>query len=73
MVYVGMYICGESEGIYCCEFDLESGEFSDLELVVKVMNFFFVVIYDNGKFFYVVSEISNFDGCLIGGVSVYWI
>lgn len=64
--YVGIYIKGGSEGIYCFEFDIEVKQFSQLKFAVKFGNLIYVILnFDNSMLYF----IEKVDGK--GGVAVY--
>lgn len=64
-LYVGTYTNGSSEGIYKLEFNLKTGELSNLQLAVATENPSFIAYSPNKKYLYAVSE------SLGGSVSAY--
>jgi 6-phosphogluconolactonase len=70
-VYFGTYSGAMSKGIYHSTLDLTSGQLSAPELSADVKNPSFVAIHPTGKFLYAVSEISDFQGKPLGGVSAF--
>lgn len=72
-VYVGTYTREDSQGIYRCVLDKETGELSEPRLVAEATNPSFVAIHPNHRYLYAVSEIGSIDGKPTGGVSAYTI
>lgn len=70
-VYIGTYTGAQSQGIYHATLDLTSGQLSAPQLAAEVKNPSFVAIHPNRKFLYAVSEISDFQGKPLGGVSAF--
>ncbi len=52
---VSTYTDETSEGIYCFDFDIETGEISSQKLVAKLTNTSFLSYSTNRKFLYAVS------------------
>ena len=73
LVYVGTYTRGDSEGIYVCRLNLDTGVLSAPRLAANVVNPSFVAIHPTGKYLYCVSEISDFNGKKAGGVTSFTI
>ena len=70
-VFFGTYTGGESQGIYKCNLDTETGALSDLTLAAETVNPSFLAIHPSGKFLYAVGEISDFDGRKAGAVTAF--
>ena len=70
-VYFGTYSSDLSKGIYLSTFDSSTGQLSAPELAAEAMNASFVAIHPNRKFLYSVSEISDYQGKNVGGVSAF--
>lgn len=66
-LYVGTYTNGTSEGIYRLQFNIKTGELSNLQLAFATENPSFIAYSPNKKFLYAVSE------SLGGSVSSYQI
>ena len=69
--YVGTYTDGDSEGIYRCRFDAETGAVEVLGATGGVQNPSFLAIEPSGRYLYSTSETSEFDGEPGGGVYAY--
>jgi len=72
-VYFGTYTNETTKGIYLSTLDTATGKLSPAELAGEVKNPSFVAIHPSRKFLYAVSEISDFDGKRVGGVSAFQI
>ena len=72
-VYFGTYTNETTKGIYLSTLDTATGKLSPAELAGEVKNPSFVSIHPSRKFLYAVSEISDFDGKRVGGVSAFQI
>ena len=70
-VYFGTYTGAMSKGIYHSTLDLASGQLSPPQLAAEIKSPSFVAIHPNRKFLYAVSEISDFQGKPLGGVSAF--
>ena len=70
-VYFGTYTGAMSKGIYHSTLDLASGQLSPPQLAAEIKSPSFVAIHPNRKFLYAVSEISDFQGKALGGVSAF--
>lgn len=70
-VYIGTYTGGDSQGIYVCVLDLESGELSQPKLAAETTNPSFLAIHPSRRFLYAVGEIADFRGQKSGGVSAF--
>lgn len=73
LVYFGTYTRGSStsEGIYVSTLDTATGFLSPPKLAAKVANPSFVAVHPNGAALYSVSEIADFDGKKVGGVTAF--
>ncbi|MFG6687235.1 lactonase family protein [Mariniflexile sp. HNIBRBA6329] len=58
-LYVGTYTDGSSEGIYKFDFNLKTGELSNLQLAIATENPSFIAYSPNKKYLYAVSESSG--------------
>ena len=70
-VYFGTYSGAMSKGIYHSTLDLGTGQLSPPQLAAEIKNASFVAIHPSRKFLYAVSEISDFQGKPLGGVSAF--
>ena len=70
-VYFGTYTGPLSKGIYHSTLDLASGQLSRPQLSAEIKSPSFVGIHPSRKFLYAVSEISDFQGKPLGGVSAF--
>ena len=70
-VYFGTYTGTVSKGIYHSTLDLASGQLSPPQLAAEIKSPSFVAIHPSRKFLYAVSEISDFQGKPLGGVSAF--
>ena len=70
-LYVGTYTSGESEGIYLCEMDSETGALTRKGVTQDVVNPSFLAIHPTRKYLYAVNEIGNFQGEPSGAVSAF--
>lgn len=70
-VYFGTYTSEPSKGIYLSTLDVKTGKLSPAELAGEERNPSFVAIHPTEKFLYSVSEISDFEGRRVGGVTAF--
>lgn len=70
-VYLGTYTGPLSKGIYHSTLDLASGQLSPPQLSAEINSPSFVAIHPSRQFLYAVSEISDFQGKPLGGVSAF--
>ncbi len=70
-VYVGTYTSGESEGIYVCHMDPDTGALSLSSVTGGIKNPSFLAIAPGGRHLYAVSEIGDVQGPPQGGVSAF--
>lgn len=71
-VYVGTYTSNsKSEGIYVCNFDLETGKITLLSTARDVPDPSFLTIDRSGKYLYAVNELLEFEGKPSGSVSSF--
>jgi len=68
-VYVGTYTRGESQGIYLCELDLQTGALGLLGLAGESKNPSFLAIHPNRRFLYAVSEVDEYVASKGGAVA----
>ncbi len=71
LVYLGTYTNGESKGIYRSTLDEATGKLSDPVLAAELENPSFLVVSQNQKYLFAVSETDQFKGEDGGGVSSY--
>lgn len=70
-VYFGTYTSEHSKGIYLSTLDVKTGKLAPAELAGEERNPSFVAIHPSQRFLYSVSEISDFGGKRVGGVSSF--
>ena len=70
-LYVGTYTDETSEGIYCYDFNPETGEISNQKLAAKVTNPSFLSYSTNRKFLYAVNEVADFENTNSGSVTAF--
>lgn len=56
LLYIGTYTRGESQGIYRCSFDFETGELENLGLSAETPSPSFLKLHPTGAFLYAVNE-----------------
>ena len=70
-VFVGTYTQTESEGIYTCRFDSDSGALEPVSVATGAGNPSFLALHPNKQFIYAASEVEQFDGKSQGAVYAY--
>jgi len=70
-VYFGTYTNETTKGIYLSVFDPATGTLAPAELAAEIKNPSFVAIHPSRKLLYSVSEVADFDGKPVGGVSAF--
>ena len=70
-VYFGTYSSEHSQGIYLSTLDVKTGKLAPAELAGEERNPSFLAIHPTQRFLYSVSEISDFEGKNVGGVSAF--
>lgn len=71
-LFVGTYTTNtKSEGIYVCNFDLETGDLKLKQTVRDVVDPSFLTLSRNGKFLFAVSELVEYEGKPSGSVSSF--
>ena len=70
-VYVGTYTFGDSDGIYLCRFDTETGALGAPEFVAAADNPTFLAVHPNGKWVYGISEVRDHGGQSGGAVQAF--
>lgn len=70
-LYIGTYTNGDSEGIYRCAFDDETGALEVKGVAGPIDNPSFLAVHPSGRSLYSVSETSEFEGAAGGGVYAY--
>lgn len=71
MFYVGTYTRGDSQGIYRCRFNAETGAIEVLGATEGIQNPSFLAIDPSRRYLYATSETSEFEGEPGGGVYTY--
>lgn len=69
--YVGTYTNGESQGIYLCELNANTGAIENLGLAGECKNPSFLAIRPDGRFLYAVSEVSDGPERGAGGLAAF--
>jgi len=70
-IYIGTYTSGESEGIYKCSFNINTGKLSGLKLVAKRTNPSFLAISPDKKTLFCVNETMTYNDKPGGSVSAF--
>lgn len=70
-LYIGTYTDGESEGIYCYNYNPESGGLVLKNVTPNKENPSFLAIHPNGQFLYAVSETNDYQKKDSGSVTAY--
>lgn len=70
-VYVGTYTGPASKGIYVLRFDQSTGKATSLGVAGETSNPSFLAPAANGKYFYVVNEVADYQGQKSGAVSAF--
>ena len=70
-VFVGTYTQTESEGIYTCRFDGDSGALEPVSVATGPGNPSFLALHPNKRFIYAASEVHEFAGRSQGAVYAY--
>ena len=70
-VFIGTYTNGDSEGIYSCRFDSESGALDSYRLAAKTDSPSFLALHPNERFLYAVNETQEFEGEKSGSVTAF--
>ena len=70
-LYVGTYTDETSEGIYCYDFNTETGDINNQKLAAKIANPSFLSYSANRNFLYAVSEVADFENTNSGFVSAF--
>lgn len=70
-LYIGTYTNGNSEGIYRCTFDTETGALAVDGVTGLIENPSYLAAHPSGRYLYAVSETSEFEGQPGGGVYAY--
>ncbi|MEX0600670.1 MAG: beta-propeller fold lactonase family protein, partial [Rhodothermales bacterium] len=70
-LYIGTYTRDESEGIYRCVFDDETGALEVRGVTGLIENPSFLAAHPSGRYLYAVSETTEFEGQPGGGIYAY--
>lgn len=71
-LYIGTYTHKESQGIYRCQFDPETGKLSEPELAAEAASPSFLRFHPDGSVLYAVNETESWEGqANSGGISAY--
>lgn len=70
-LYVGTYTGVDSEGIYCYDFNTETGKLTNKKLAIKIENPSFLSFSSDRKNLYAVSEVADFNNTNSGFVSAF--
>ena len=71
IVFVGTYTHTESQGIYTCRFDSNTGALEQVSVASGAGNPSFLALHPNKRFLYAASEVHEFDGKPQGAVFAY--
>ena len=71
LVFVGTYTQTDSQGIYTCRFDSDSGALEQVSVVTGAGNPSFVALHPSKRYLYAASEVMEFDGKEQGAVYAY--
>ena len=71
LVFIGTYTHSNSDGIYVCQFDDETGELEPLSIISGAENPSFLAVHPTRRFLYATSEVGQFDGASQGGLYAY--
>ena len=71
IVFVGTYTHTDSQGIYTCRFDTDSGALEPMSVETGAGNPSFLALHPNKRFLYAASEVHEFDGKKQGAVYAY--
>ncbi|ATB33435.1 lactonase family protein [Melittangium boletus] len=70
-LYVGTYTSGDSEGIYLCKLDMETGALERVGVTRDVVEPSYLALDPKGQYLYAVNELTDFGGQPSGAVSAF--
>ena len=71
IVFIGTYTHTDSQGIYTCPFDSDSGALEQVSVATGAGNPSFLALHPSKRFLYAASEVHEFDGKEQGAVYAY--
>ena len=71
IVFIGTYTHTDSQGIYTCRFDSDSGALEQVSIATGAGNPSFLALHPSKRFLYAASEVHEFDGKEQGAVYAY--
>ena len=71
LVFIGTYTHTDSQGIYTCRFDRDSGALEQVSVATGAGNPSFVALHPSKRYLYAASEVMEFDGKEQGAVYAY--
>ena len=71
IVFIGTYTHTDSQGIYTCRFDSDSGALERVAVATGPGNPSFLALHPSKRFLYAASEVHEFDGKIQGAVYAY--
>ena len=71
IVFVGTYTHTDSQGIYTCRLDNDTGALAPVSVASEAANPSFLALHPNKRFIYAVSEVEEFHGEKQGAVYAY--
>ena len=71
IVFIGTYTQTDSQGIYTCRFDDDTGALEQVSFATGAGNPSFLALHPNKRFLYAASEVHEFDGKEQGAVYAY--
>ena len=71
IVFIGTYTHTDSQGIYTCRFDPDTGALEQTSVAMDAGNPSFLALHPNKRFLYAASEVHQFDGKEQGAVYAY--
>ncbi|MXY20197.1 MAG: lactonase family protein [Dehalococcoidia bacterium] len=71
LVFIGTYTHTDSQGVYTCRFDRDSGALEQVSVATGAGNPSFVALHPSKRYLYAASEVMEFDGKEQGAVYAY--
>lgn len=71
LVFIGTYTQTDSQGIYTCRFDHDTGEMEQVSVATGAGNPSFLALHPSKRFLYAASEVHEFEGKEQGAVYAY--
>ncbi len=71
LVFIGTYTHTDSQGIYTCRFDRDTGELEQVSVATGAGNPSFVTLHPSKRYLYAASEVMELDGKEQGAVYAY--